>query len=215
MSALTFPEVNDASEEEYRPAHVAPVCRAERKHATILFTDVKSSMDLSNSLALDEWWSMIAALFELMCEGVYRFGGWVGAFTGDGVKAVFESSDGTADHAERACDAALWLRDAIASFARQLQGERGVDVAVRIGVNSGEILAGTIGDRYSRYYTASGYPVAMAKRIEGAAAPGQICLTADTAALLGPRLRLRGLGLLAVKGARAPVRAFELVGRKW
>jgi class 3 adenylate cyclase len=202
------------TEGAYGLARDVSVRTTERKLATVLFTDVKGSMDLISSLDLDDWWSTMAALFELMCEGVYRSGGWVGAFTGDGAYAVFESAGRVAEHAERACAAALWIRDAIKAEAVRLRRQRGLDVAVRIGINSGEVVSGIIGNRYSRYYTATGYPVAVAKRMEGIAAPGQIYLTEHTARLLGPRLKLRDLGLLEVKGAHSPIAAFELVGRK-
>ena len=86
----------------------------EHKTVTVMFVDIKESMLLINSIELEKWWSVIAALFELMCEGVYQFGGWVGNFTGDGIKAVFEASDASDTHARRACEAALWMRDAIA-----------------------------------------------------------------------------------------------------
>ena len=81
----------------------------------------------------------------------------------------FESPSGSTSHAERACDAALWLREAIAAFAQRIERERGIEVEVRIGINSGEVLAGTIGDHHTRFYTTGGYPVALAKRVEGAA----------------------------------------------
>ena len=203
----------EAPKTEKRRRHLALVPAAERKFATVLFVDVKGSMDLSCSLDPEEWWSTMAGLFEVMCEGVYRFGGWVGAFTGDGISAVFESPPTTSDHADRACDAALWLREAIHTLALELRRDRGLELAVRIGINSGEILAGTIGDRYSRYYTAVGYSVALAKRIEGVAQAGRICMSEDTATLVGRRVVARALGPLEVKGVRTPVRVFELLAR--
>lgn len=213
---LTLSRVRQgAPETDYRPARVVPVCKTERKLATVLFTDVKGSTDLCVSVDLEDWWSTIAGLFEVMCEGVYRFGGWVGAFTGDGIKGVFESPGHASEHADRACGAALWLRAAIDLRAAQLRREHGMELAVRVGLNSGEVLAGTIGDPCSSYYTASGYPVAVAKRMEGIAGPGQIYITEDTAALLQRRLKLRDLGVLEVKGLRCPTRVYELVGRRW
>jgi adenylate cyclase len=178
-----------------------------------MFTDVNGSMNLSHSLDPGEWWSTMARLFELTCDGVYRFGGWVQAFTGDGVSAVFEAPAMASEHAQRACDAALWLRDQISILALQLHRARGFDLAVRIGINSGQILAGTIGGRYCRYYTASGYSVALAKRMESMAKAGCIYMTENTAALVGRGVIMRSLGPLEVKGAQAPVEGFELLGR--
>jgi len=187
-----------------------PDC-TERKSATVLFVDVMGSMDLSGSIELEQWWSVIAVLYELMCDGVYRFDGWVGNFTGDGIKAVFEAGS-PKKQAFSACRSALWLRDAIEGPAEDLRREHGLELSVRIGINSGEIVTGTIGDRYSRYYTASGYAVALAKRVEGLAPAGCIYLTEHTATLLGRPAALRELGRFDVKGARDRVCVFELVG---
>jgi class 3 adenylate cyclase len=211
---LTLPQTKHrthARESDHRRVRVVPVSKTERRHATIVFTDVKGSMDLSGALELDEWWSTMGALFELMCEGICRFGGWIGAFTGDGVKAVFDVPGTGTEHAEQACHAALWLGKAIEALASELRRDCGIELAIRIGINSGEILTGTIGDRYSRYYTAGGYPVALAKRIEGIAEPGHVCVSEHTAALLGERFTLRDLGAFDVKGGREPVGVFELI----
>jgi class 3 adenylate cyclase len=184
----------------------------DRKLATVMFVDVEGSMDLSREVDLEPWWSVIGELFELMCESVYRFGGWVANFTGDGVEAVFEATDATDDHARQGCDAALWLRDAIRAPAAELSSEHGLELSVRVGINSGDVLTGTIGSRYKRYHTANGYAVALAKRMEALALPGQIYLTARTAALVADAFRLRELGAFDVKGADKPVEVCELVG---
>jgi class 3 adenylate cyclase len=177
-----------------------------------MFVDLKRSMELSRTIALEEWWSVIAGLFELMCKGVYEFGGWVGNFTGDGINAVFEASGPSDDHARRACEAALWLRNAIRAPAAKCRVEHGFNLSVRIGINSGEVLTGTIGDRYKCCYTASGYAVALAKRIEALALPDRIYVTEHTAALAADAVELRHLGAFEVKGANTPIRVFELVG---
>jgi class 3 adenylate cyclase len=189
-----------------------PVYRIERAIATVLFTDIQSSMELSRSVEPEQWWSVIRVLVELMCEGVHRFAGWMGNFTGDGIEAIFQQTGDRPSHAERACRAALWLQDAIQNHTRRLHREQGLDLSVRIGLNSGEILIGTIVDRHNCYYTATGYAVALAKRIEGLAAPGHVYLSEHTARLLGPELALRNQGMFAVKGAPLPIDVFELTG---
>jgi class 3 adenylate cyclase len=201
-----------ADEGEQAALRVTSVRRTERKLATVMFVDVKGSMNLSREIELEAWWSVIGGLFEQMCEGVYRFGGWVANFTGDGVEAVFEATNATNDHARRACDAALWLRDAIGAPADDLRGGDGLELSVRIGINSGHVLTGTIGSRYKRYYTANGYAVALAKRMETLALADQIYLTEHTAALVAGGHELRDLGAFEVKGADLPVGVLELVG---
>jgi class 3 adenylate cyclase len=197
---------------------VVPAPGAERKFVTVLFADVKGSMGLSGTIALEEWWTVIGDLFELMCEGVYRSRGWVGNFTGDGIVAVFEPlvedepTGATAEHAHRACEAALWIREAIAEPADQVRSRFGLDLSVRLGLNSGEVLTGTIGDRFSRYYTAAGYAVGLARRMESLAEPGKIYITEHTALLLGAAVGLVELGAFEVKGAHFPLKVFELLG---
>jgi class 3 adenylate cyclase len=185
----------------------------ERRLVTILFADVKGSTALSRSVALEDWWLVIAELFDDMCEGVSLFDGRVDGFTGDGVMAVFEDHGGPGDHADRACAAALWVRDAMHRRADQLRRERRLELAVRIGLNSGEVLVGTIGRRESRRYTVGGYPVALAKRIEALAHPGRVWVSEDTAHLVAPARRPRDLGAFDVSGAPSRVRVFELLAR--
>jgi class 3 adenylate cyclase len=184
--------------------------RAERKLITVMFVDVKSSMDLSRSIDLEAWWLLLAELFELMCDSVDRFGGWIANYTGDGIEAIFESESAGGDHASRACQAALCLRDAIRVPAAQLFAERGLELSIRIGINSGEVLIGMLGSGSNRYYTANGYPIALAKRIEGLAPPDRIYLAEHTAALVAGGLQITDLGAFDVRGAQAPVRVFEL-----
>jgi len=186
----------------------------ERKVVTVLFVDVQGSMGLISAIELEEWWSVIDGLFELMCESVYRFDGWVASFTGDGIKAVFEPHPGCDHHARRACRAALWLRDAISGPAAELRSDHGLELSVRVGINSGEVLTGTIGDRYMRYYTVNGYAVALAKRIEALARPGTVYVSEHTAALVAGAFRLHDLGAFTVKGADLPVGASELVAER-
>ena len=199
-------------EPQYPDQHPVAIGGTERKFVTILFADVKGSMDLSSAIELEDWWSVIDSLFELMCESVHRFGGWVASFTGDGIQAVFEESAGSAGHAKRACDAALWLRDAIGAPAEELLSCRGLELAARLGIHSGEVLTGTIGGRYNRCYTANGFAVALAKRVEALAVPGSVYLSEDTAALVAGATQLRGRGAFEVKGAALPLQVFELMG---
>jgi adenylate cyclase len=184
---------------------------SERKFVTALFADVGGSMALSGSIGLEEWWSMMATLFELMSEAVERCGGWVGAFTGDGIHAVFEAPGGAEEHARRACEAALSIRDAMHEPAAALRRERRLELKVRVGINSGEVVTGTVGGPASCFYTACGYTVALAKRMEALASPDRIYLTEHSAALVGPSLHLQDLGVFEVKGAPRPVGVYELL----
>jgi class 3 adenylate cyclase len=185
---------------------------SEVKLATVMFVDIRGSMALSRAIQIETWGSLIGGLFELMSESVYQYGGWVANFTGDGVEGVFEASDDADDHAQSACEAALWLREAIRAPAAELCRDHALELSVRIGINSGDVLTGTIGSRYRRYYTANGYAVALAKRMEALALPDRIYLTEHTAALVAESLELCDLGAFEIKGADTPVGVFELLG---
>ena len=154
-----------------------PSGNPEHKFVTVLFADLNGSTALSTAIEPEEWWSVITSLFEVMCAVVDEFGGWVGNFTGDGVNAVFEASDGTDGHARRACEAAYELRRTINAATPTVIDGQLLDLEIRIGINSGRVMAGTIGRRYSSYYTAIGYAVCLAKRMEALATPDRILLT--------------------------------------
>src|SRR5436309_13151231 len=126
----------------------------ERKQVTVLFADVKGSMELAEQLDPEEWSAIMQRFFGILSEGVERFEGFVDKFTGDGIMALFGAPIAHEDHAQRACYAALHLRDELRRFAQELRRERGLDVATRIGLNSGEVVVGKIGDDLRMDYTA-------------------------------------------------------------
>lgn len=187
----------------------APVL-SHRRATTSLFVDVVDSMSLCSSVSLDDWWSVMEQLFELLTEGVERFGGWVEALPGDGIVAVFGLEDDDGDHARQACLAARWIADETERFARELEQRRGLRLAVRIGVNSGEIVVGAVRRRSQATTVAIGHALGLAKRIEAFASPGSVCVGEATADLLGDAFRLTDLGPFHLRGARQPVRLFEL-----
>jgi Adenylate and Guanylate cyclase catalytic domain/AAA ATPase domain len=126
--------------------------------------------------------------------------------------ALFGAPIAHEDHAQRACYATLHLSDALRRYANELRLTRGLSFAVRMGLNSGEVVVGRIGDDLRMDYTAQGQTVGLAARMEQLAEPGKIYVTEHTARLVGGLVQLEDLGQLAVKGVRAPVRVFVLVG---
>ena len=144
---------------------------------------------------------------------MHRFEGTVNQYTGDGIMALFGAPIAHEDHAQRACYAALHLRDELRAYANELRLRRGLNFSVRMGLNSGEVVVGKIGDDLRMDYTAQGHTVGLAARMEQLAEPGKVYLTAHTAALVAGLLRARDLGAFDDQGRAAePLRVFELQG---
>jgi class 3 adenylate cyclase len=182
----------------------------ERKQVTVLFADVKGSMELNEQLDPEAWSQIMSRFFQILADGVERFEGFVDKFTGDGIMALFGAPIAHEDHAQRACWAALHLRDALRRHADELRIQQGLNFSTRIGLNSGEVVVGTIGDDLRMEYTAQGHVVGLAQRMEQVAAADRIAISEHTARLVAPYFALRDLGRLQLKGAAEPVGVFEL-----
>ena len=185
---------------------------AERKQVTVLFADVSGSMDLAEGRDPEEWREIMQRFFALLTAAVERFEGTVDKFTGDGIMAVFGAPVAHEDHARRACYAALQMLDEVAGYAAELRRAQGLNFSTRIGINSGEVVAGAIGDGEESAYTAIGHTVGLAQRMEALAEPGKAYLTESTAALARGFMALEDLGEFEIKGASRPVRVHELTG---
>jgi adenylate cyclase len=184
----------------------------ERKQVTVLFADVKGSMDLAEQHDPEEWRRIMQGFFSILADEVRRFEGTVDKFTGDGIMAVFGAPVAHEDHARRACFAALRMLDDIAEYAAELRRKHSLNFSVRIGVNSGEVVAGAISSEGDGEYTAIGHTVGMAQRMEALAEPGKAYLTEAAAELARGFFELEDLGEFEIKGASRPVRVFELAG---
>jgi class 3 adenylate cyclase len=216
---VSAPAAAEKSPATYTPRHLAEkilssraALEGERKHVTVVFADVKGSMALAAELGPEEWHRILDRFFQILTDGVHRFEGTVNQYTGDGVMALFGAPVAHEDHAQRACWAALHLAEALRGYAQQLRRERGLDFAVRIGLNSGEVVVGKIGDDLRMDYTAQGHTVGLAQRMEQLAEAGRIYLTEHTAALVGGFFQLEDLGPFTVKGLRQPLRVYALGG---
>ena len=203
----------------HAPAHLAEKILAsrgrlegERKHVTVLFADVKGSMELAERVDPEAWHRILDRFFAILADGVHRFEGTVNQFTGDGIMALFGAPLAHEDHARRACAAALHLGAEIRLYARDLRLAEGLNFSVRMGLNSGEVVVGTIGDDLHMDYTALGATVGLAQRMEQLAEPGKVYLTEHTARLVEGFFRLEELGRFSVKGLRDRVRVYELEG---
>ena len=207
------------SPRSYTPRHLAEkilnsrsALEGERKQVTVLFADVKGSMELAEQLDPEQWHTILDRFFAILTEGVHRFEGTVNQYTGDGIMALFGAPIAHEDHAQRACFAALHARDELKLWADELRLSHGIDFAARMGINSGAVVVGKIGDDLRMDYTAQGHTVGLAQRMEQVATAHTICLSENTAKGVAGYVTLRDLGPTKIKGATEPVRVFELEG---
>ena len=183
---------------------------AEYKQVTVLFADVVHSMDIAAAVGSERLREIMAQLLGRATEVVQRYDGTVDKFTGDGIMAVFGAPVALEDHAVRACLAALGVQDEAKRIAVIVRERDGVDLQLRVGLNSGEVIAGEIGSGPFGY-TAVGEQVGMAQRMESAAPPGAVMLSASTARLVDGAADLAESELVQIKGAEQPVPAHRLL----
>jgi len=169
-------------------------------------------MELAEQLDPEEWHQILDRFFEILSEGVNRFEGTVNQYLGDGIMALFGAPIAHEDHAQRACYAALWLRDELGTYSRELKREQGIGFSVRMGLNCGEVVVGKIGDDLRMDYTAQGHTVGLAARLQSLASPDTCYLSSDVADLVQGYFELDDLGEFKVKGVSDPVSVFELRG---
>jgi class 3 adenylate cyclase/tetratricopeptide (TPR) repeat protein len=204
----------------YTPRHLVEKILAsrsalegERKPVTVLFADVARSMELAERVDPEEWHRLLDRLFRVLTDGVHRYEGTINQYTGDGIMALFGAPVAHEDHAQRACAAALEMAHDLGALADAVRRESGLDLAVRVGLNSGEVVVGRIGDDLRMDYTAQGHVVGLAARVQQLAPPGGVSLTEHTARLVSGFFDLLDRGEQSLKGASAPVRVFDLRSR--
>ena len=183
---------------------------AEYKQVTVLFADVVHSMDIAAAVGPERLREIMTDLVEHSAAVVQRYGGTVDKFTGDGIMAVFGAPIALEDHAIRACLAALGVQGEAKRLAVDIHDRDGIDLWVRVGLNSGQVIAGEIGSG-SFGYTTIGEQVGMAQRMESVAPPGAVMLSASTARLVEGVATLGDAELVQIKGADAPAPARRLL----
>jgi adenylate cyclase len=217
--ATARPEPGERAPRDYTPKHLADrilqsrsALEGERKHVTVFFADVKGSMELADALDAEDWHRILERFFEILTEGVHRFEGTVNQYTGDGIMALFGAPIAHEDHAQRACYAALQASEEIRRYAEDLRRTRGLSFSTRIGLHSGEVVVGKIGDDLRMDYTAQGRTVGLAARIQEIAAPDRVYVTEDTANRVKGYFQLRDLGEFELRGVKGRIRVHELQG---
>ncbi len=208
-----------AAPETYAPKHLAEkiltsrgALEGERKQVTVLFADLKGSMELLADRDPEEARKLLDPVLERMMEAVHRYEGTVNQVMGDGIMALFGAPLAHEDHGVRACYAALDMQAAIRRYADEVWRAHGVRAQIRVGLNSGEVVVRAIGSDLHLDYTAVGQTTHLASRMEQLATPGTALLTADTVRLAEGYVTVTPLGPVPVKGLEAPIEVYELTG---
>jgi adenylate cyclase len=191
-------------------APVSQATSAEYKQVTVLFADVVHSMDIAAAVGPERLRELMSDLLDRSSAVVERYGGAVSSFTGDGIMAVFGAPISLEDHAIRACLTALDIQRQATDLAVGVRHRDDVDLRLRVGLNSGEVIAGEVGSR-AVGYTPIGSQVGMAQRMESVAPSGGVMLSESTARLVEASAVLGERQLVRIKGADAPVPAYELL----
>jgi class 3 adenylate cyclase/tetratricopeptide (TPR) repeat protein len=209
----------DHAPASYTPRHLVEkilsskaALEGERKQVTVLFADIKSSLELLADRDPEEARQLLDLVLERMMAAVHRYEGTVNQIMGDGIMALFGAPIAHEDHAVRACYAALAMQEAIQRFSEEVRRGHGLEVQIRVGLNSGEVVVRAIGNDLHMDYSAIGQTTHLAARMEQLAPPGTIRLTAETLRLAEGLVQVTPLGPVPVKGLSDPVEVCELVG---
>jgi class 3 adenylate cyclase/tetratricopeptide (TPR) repeat protein len=203
----------------YTPKHLADrilttrsALEGERKHVTVLFVDVAGFSTLAEQLEPEDVHQIMDGCFAILTEQVHHYEGTINQFTGDGLMALFGAPIAHEDHAVRALHAALGIQAALRAYGDTVQRQWGVPFQMRLGLNTGTVVVGRIGDDLRMDYTAQGDTTNLAARMQQMAPPGAIWVAEATHRAAGAAFDWQALGPMAVKGKAAPVAVYELRG---
>jgi class 3 adenylate cyclase/tetratricopeptide (TPR) repeat protein len=219
VTAGTAAPAGSPAPETYTPKHLAEkiltskaALEGERKQVTVLFADLKGSMELLADRDPEDARKLLDPVLERMMEAVHRYEGTVNQVMGDGIMALFGAPLAHEDHAVRACYAALRMQESVKRYAEVVRREHGVTIRIRVGLNSGEVVVRAIGSDLHMDYTAVGQTTHLGARMEQLAEPGSILLTPATLELVEGYVMVTPLGPVSVKGLPAPLEVYELIG---
>src|SRR5437867_1771950 len=203
----------------YTPRHLAEkiltakaALEGERKQVTVLFADLKGSMELLADRDPEEARRILDPVLAHMMDAVHRYEGTVNQVMGDGIMALFGAPLAHEDHAVRACYAALQMQESVNRYAEEARRAHGVTVQIRVGLNSGEVVVRAIGSDLKTDYTAIGETTHLAARMEQAARPGTVLIAPATLNLVEGFVAVKSVGPVRVKGLSEPVEVYELSG---
>lgn len=199
--AIPPPHLEDPISIQQKPTPL----EGERRQATVILADVYSSTALLEQIGTEAWVTIMNDVLQIIEADIYRFGGEVNQFRGDGLVAFFGATIAHEDDPERAVLAALSMQTAVSAFAARLRQQKGIDLRLRVGVNTGEVIVTSIGNRHQhRESTAMGEAVAIAARLEAAAEPGTVLVSENTYRRAQAHFEWQSLGSLDFKGIAHP-----------
>jgi class 3 adenylate cyclase/tetratricopeptide (TPR) repeat protein len=208
-----------AAPDAYTPKHLAEriinsktALEGERKQVTVLFADLKGSMELLADRDPEEARKLLDPVIEHMMEAVHRYEGTVNQVMGDGIMALFGAPVAHEEHAVRACYAALRMQESVKRYADEVRRSHAAVVKIRVGLNSGEVVVRTIGSDLHMDYTAVGQTTHLAARMEQLADPGAIVIAPATLALAEGYVEVKSLGPVAVRGLADAMEVYEVTG---
>ena len=203
----------------YTPEHLADKIlttrssiEGERKFVTVLFADVANYTSISEKLDPEEVHQIMDGCFKILMDEIHQYEGTINQFTGDGVMALFGAPVSHEDHAQRACYAAITIQSALDKYEKEMEARYDTRFKMRIGINSGLVVVGSIGNDLRMDYTAVGDTTNLAARMESKAKPGTIILSENTQKLVKDFFELEAIGEITVKGKKQLQKTFQLMG---
>lgn len=213
-----IPPVNYSEPQSYTPKFLADKIlttrgsfEGERKLVTILFADVANYTAMSEKLDPEEVHQIMDGCFAILMDEIHKYEGTINQFTGDGLMALFGAPLAHEDHAQRACYSALSIQNAIDSYCEKIEKDSGIDFKLRVGINSGSVIVGAIGNDLRLDYTAVGDTTNLAARMESAAEPGSVLVSRNTYKIVRDYFDFKPIGKIKVKGKKESQDAYKLI----
>jgi class 3 adenylate cyclase/tetratricopeptide (TPR) repeat protein len=212
------PPIDYSKPRSYTPKFLADkilsnrrLIEGERKLVTVLFADVANYTAMSEKLDPEEVRQIVDGCFRILMDEIHKWEGTITQFTGDGLMAIFGAPIAHEDHAQRACYAALSIQKAMGQYGEKVRKERGLEFKMRIGLNSGPVVVGSIGDDLRMDYTAIGDTTNFAARVEQVAKPGEVWMSQETRKITQGYFKEESVGEIPLKGKAQPQHLYRLI----
>jgi class 3 adenylate cyclase len=213
-----IPTIDYSQPQSYTPKHLKEKIlttrssiEGERKLVTVFFADVADYTSISEKLEPEEVHQIMDGCFKIMMDEIHKYEGTINQFTGDGVMALFGAPVAHEDHAQRACYAALSIQKVMEEYGERIKKDIGVEFKMRIGLNSGHVIVGSIGDYLRMDYSAVGDTTNLASRMENAAELGSVLVSENTHRIVRSYFEFESVGEIEVKGKEKPQLAYKLI----